>query len=203
ARQFVDDEDALGHLEFGEAAVEPLEHRGFADIGALVANHDGGDAFAEIRMRHADHGGFDHAGHGVDLALDFLRIDVEAARNHEILAAADDVDIALAVDLAEIAGDEEAVVAEFRLGLLRHAPIALEHIRALDLDHADRVSGDHLAGFGIGDAHGNAGQRMADSAGDAFTVIRIGRVHVGFGHAVALEHGMTGTRKPFAVGFGE
>ena len=58
---------------------------------------------------------FDHARHGVDLALDFLRVDVEAAGDHEILAAAENVHIALVVDLAEIAGDEEAVVAEFGL----------------------------------------------------------------------------------------
>src|SRR5258708_10317186 len=108
-------------------------------------------------MRHADHGGFDHARHGVDLALDFLRIHVEAAGDHEILAAAENVHIAFAVDLAEIAGDEEAVVAEFGFGLLRHPPIALEDVRALDLDHPDYFACKLLAGFGIGDAHGDAG----------------------------------------------
>jgi hypothetical protein len=55
----------------------------------------GRNALSEIGVRHADHGGFDHARHGVDLALDFLRVDVEAAGDHEILAAAEDVHIAL------------------------------------------------------------------------------------------------------------
>src|SRR3982074_2971832 len=54
-----------------------------------VTPHAGGDTLAEVGMRHADHGGFDHPRHGVDLALDFLRIDVEAAGDHEVLAQAE------------------------------------------------------------------------------------------------------------------
>src|SRR5229473_5881894 len=137
ARQFVDHDHPFRHLEFGEPAVERLQHRGLINLGALVAHQDSGDALAEIGMRHADHGGFDHARHGVDFALDFLRIHIEAAGYHEILAAAEDMYIALAVDLAEIAGDEEAVVAEFGFGLFGHPPIALEDVGAFHLDHAD------------------------------------------------------------------
>ena len=60
-----------------------------------------------------------------------------------------------------------------------------------------------LAGFGIGDAHGHAGQRMADRAGNAIAIIGVRRVHVGLGHAVAFEHGVAGARGPFAMGVGE
>src|SRR6201996_7989906 len=98
ARQLAHHEHALGHLELGEPAVEALEHAGLADIGARTTHHDSGDTLAEIGMRHADHGRFHHARHGVDLALDLLRIDVEAARDHQVLAASEDVDIALVVD---------------------------------------------------------------------------------------------------------
>src|SRR6266851_4094972 len=137
ARQLLDHDYPFRHLEFGEPAVERLQHRGLIDLGVLVAHQDSGDALAEIRVRHADHGGFDHARHGVDLALDFLRVDVEAAGDHEILAAAENMHIAFAVDLAEIAGDEETVVAEFGFCLLGHPPVALEDVRALHFDHAD------------------------------------------------------------------
>ena len=65
------------------------------------------------------------------------------------------------------------------------------------------VARELLAGFGIGDAHGDAGQGMADRAGHALAVIGVGGVHVGFGHAVALEHGVAGARGPFAMGIGE
>jgi hypothetical protein len=48
----------------------------------------------------------------VDRHLDFLRIDVEAAGDDQILAPTDDAQIAVLVELAEVAGDEEAVRAE-------------------------------------------------------------------------------------------
>src|SRR5207248_11699920 len=175
---------ALRHFELREPSVERVQHARFGDIGVLVADQDRRDAFAEIGMRHANHGGFDYAGHGVDLALDFLRVDVEAAGDHQILAAAENVHIALVVDLAEIAGDEKAVVAEFGLGLLRHPPITLEYVRALDLDHPDGVVRNLLAGLGIGDAYGHAGQGMADRAGYALAYLGVRRSHVVLGSSV-------------------
>ena len=87
-------------------------------------------------MGHADHRALDDPGQAVDLALHFLGIDVEAAADDQVLAAAQDMDIAARVDHAEIAGDEEAIGAELGLRLLRIAPIALEDVGALDLDHA-------------------------------------------------------------------
>ena len=87
--------------------------------------------------------------------------------------------------------------------LLRHAPVALEHVRALDLDHADLVRRQFLAGVRIGDAGRHAGQRQADGARHPVPVIRVGGVHVGLGHAVALKDGMTGAGAPLAVGLGQ
>ena len=73
---------------------------------------------------------------GVD-GLDVLRKDVLAvSQNDQLLAAADDVQIAFRVDVAEIAGPEEAILGERfarRLGVL---PVALEHVRAARLDLA-------------------------------------------------------------------
>src|SRR5690242_14808738 len=68
-------------------------------------------------MRNTDDRAFHHALDRVDLVLHFLRIDVVAARDHEILAAADDVHIAARIDPAEIARDEEPVRSELGLGL--------------------------------------------------------------------------------------
>ena len=55
-----------------------------------------------------------------------------------------------------------------------------------------RLAAKHPAGFGVGDARGDAGQGIADGAGHALAVIGVGGVHVGLGHAVALENGMAG-----------
>ena len=54
--------------------------RGLVDrrVAGLRDDH-GGHALAEIGVRDADHRALDDAGQGVDLALDFLGIDVEAA----------------------------------------------------------------------------------------------------------------------------
>ncbi len=50
---------------------------------------------AEVAMRQADDGCLDNSGERVDLGLDLLRIDIEAAGDDEILAAAGDRDIAI------------------------------------------------------------------------------------------------------------
>jgi hypothetical protein len=44
------------------------------------------------------------------------------------------MNIAVGVDPAEVAGDEEAVFAQLGRRLLRHLPVALEHVGAAHLD---------------------------------------------------------------------
>src|SRR5579871_6964978 len=137
SRQFVDKKHALGLLELGEPVGERGEDLRLREIGRLFAHDDGGDALAEVGMRQADHGRFDHAFDRIDLGLDLLRIDVIAAGNHEILGAAGDVHIAALVDHADVAGDEEAIVAEFGFGFFRHPPITLEYVGPAHFDDAD------------------------------------------------------------------
>ena len=111
--------------------------------------------------------------------------------------------IAALVDLAEIAGDEEAVRPELRRRLLGHAPVPLEDVGALDLDHADLALGHRRARIGIADAGQDAGQGHAHGASDPVALIGVRGVHVGFGHAVAFENRMAGACPPFPVGFGQ
>ena len=103
--------------------------RGAGDI--LLPHHDGVDGLAEVGMRQADHGRFDDTGHGVDHVLDFLRIDVEAAGDDQVLGAADDGDVAVGIAPAHVAGLEPAVGGEFLGGLFRHLPVADEDVVAL------------------------------------------------------------------------
>jgi hypothetical protein len=97
-------------------------------------------------MGKADHGAFHDAGNVVDQAFDLFGIDVIAARDHQILVAPDDAQIAVIADLAQIAGDEEPVLAEFRGGLFRHLPIALKDVGAAHLDGADLALRQRRAG---------------------------------------------------------
>ena len=154
-------------------------------------------------MRQSDHRALDHARERVDLALDFPGVHVEAAGDDEIFGAADDVDVTLRVDSAEIAGDEETVGAEFGGGFFRHPPIALEHVGAFDLDHADAALGENLAALRLGDPQADAGQGKADRAGEPGAVIGVRRDHVGLGHAVAFEDRVIRPLAPGLVRLGE
>ena len=151
-------------------------------------------------MRNADNSALRHAWDRVDLGLDFLRVDVEAAGDDEILATADDVQIAARVELAEVAGDEEAIGTEFGRGFVRHVPVAGEHVRPFHLDHADFIGGQLGTGLGIGDANLNTGQGAAHGAGHARTVVRIGGDHTRLGHSVTFEDLVSGPFFPVAVG---
>ena len=93
--------------------------------------------------------------------------------------------------------------AKFLRGLLRHVPIALEDVAAAHLDDADLALRDCLAGLGIGDAQLDARQRKTDGAGAALAVIGVRRIHVGLGHAVALEDLLAGAGLEFDMGLGE
>src|SRR5205823_10251468 len=148
----------------------------------------------------ADNGAFGHARDRVDFGLDLLRVDVEAPGDDEVLAAANNVQIAAWIQLAEVAGDKEGVVAEFGRGFFRHVPVAGKHVRPLYLDHANFIGGQVNASLGIGDANLNGGQGAAYGAGDARTFVRIGGDHAGLGHAVAFEDLVTGPLFPVPVG---
>src|SRR6185295_19721152 len=98
------------------------------------------------------------------------------------------MNIAALVDLADVARDEKAVVPKLRFSLLGHVPIALEHIGPAHLDATNFLLCKHSARFRFGDANLDTWQRNADGARNAIAVIRIRSVHIGFGHAVALEN---------------
>jgi hypothetical protein len=65
--------------------------------GAGLGNHHRHAHFAEVGVRHPDHRALGHAGHVVDVALDLGRVDVVAAADDQVLAAADDGDVAALV----------------------------------------------------------------------------------------------------------
>ncbi len=95
--------------------------------------------------------------------------------------------------------------AEFGRGLLGHAPVALEHVRAASPRSrrsrpaaAARRSPDRRC------ARSTPGSGKPTVPGDAVAVIGVRGVHVGLGHAVALEDGVTGRlARPFAMRLGE
>ena len=96
---------------------------------------------------------------GVDLTLDLHRIDVVTARDHHVLGAAHEMNVAVRVDPTEIASNEEAVRPEFLCSLFRHPPVAAKDVWALDLDDAALPSRDGFAAVHGADAYVDAGER--------------------------------------------
>src|SRR5207237_1822626 len=106
----------------------------------------------------------------------------------------DDRDVAELVDQADVAGAKPAVAAELLLRLLRHAPVAGEHVRPLDLDRPDRPR-PHRLPVAADDAPADARERKADRAAAPLAVprvVRIRRQHHRLAHPVALEDGVAG-----------
>ena len=79
---------ALRHLEVGKGALQRINNAGFGRSRAVWAppSYDRrNDGLAEVRMGHAEDGGFENTRHEVDHLLDLLRIDVQPAADDEIL----------------------------------------------------------------------------------------------------------------------
>ena len=81
------------------------------------------------------------APHVVDLGMQDLRLIDPPAQ------------IAVFVDLTQIASDKKAVWAQFLGRFFRHLPIALEDIWSPDLDLSDLTLRDCLAGVAVGDLY--------------------------------------------------
>src|SRR6185437_10021400 len=129
---------------------------------ALVRHYAGDDDLAEGLVRHAD--GLRDLDPGV--AGQCL---VDLAGRHVGAAGLDDVgepalpeEPALRVEVAAVAGAEEALVVE-RL-VQRRAEVAQYERGALDADLAALAARDHRAGQRVGDLEGHAGQRLAAAA---------------------------------------
>ncbi len=64
----------------------------------------GGDRFAVHFVRDADDGGIGDIGVAGQGAFNFLGIDIEAAREDHVFLSIRDIEIALAIPIAQIAG---------------------------------------------------------------------------------------------------
>ena len=157
----------------------------------LFGDEHGNHALAQVGVRRADHRRFRYSRYFIEPVLDFLRVDVEAAGDDQVLAAADQGHPALAVDAREVAGDEEAVVAHLLGRLLRQSPVARKQIRAANLQgaHFTRCHFDAVLAHG---PHFDPGQRETDRARHTLPEQRIRGDHPGLRHAVALQDPVTG-----------
>ena len=105
-------------------------------VAAAGSQDDEGDRhLAPALVGTADDGGLDHRLVLVEHPLDLGAGDVLAAGDDHVLEPIDDVDVAVVVLHADVAGVEPAAGERRRRGL-GIAPVALEHLRAAEDDLA-------------------------------------------------------------------
>ena len=94
-------------------------------------------AFTKVGMRRADDRGFADSGQRVEEQFNFLGIDIVPARDNQILAAPNDLNLAIPVDEGQITRDKEPVLAQFFAGLFGHVPVALKDVGSAHFEYAN------------------------------------------------------------------
>ena len=119
--------------------------------------------FAPLRVGHAEHRRLEHGGMAVQHVLDLGAVHVLAAAHDHVLRPVDEVDVALVVQVAEVARVVPAVDERGR-GLLGLVPVAGHHVVASDAHLAD-LAERHLVAVGADDPDLDADRGLAAGAG--------------------------------------
>jgi hypothetical protein len=139
---------------------------------------------APLRVRDAEHGDLDHVGMARGDLLDVLRVHLHAARIDHVLLAVDEVQEALLVRVAHVAGVQPAVPDRLR-GEVRALAVAVHQERPAADDLAD-LAGRQVAPAFIHAAHLEVLRRHADGAGLAHRILAVEDRDEALGEAVEL-----------------
>ena len=146
----------------------------------------GGDGFAPFVVGYADDGGLQHGGVAGEDVLDFLGVDVLSAADDHVLGPPDQRQVAVGVEVADVAGVQPAVDDDAG-GFVGAAQIAAHDVGAGDDDLAIHP-GRHLGAGVVDDADLLTRKRDPHRAGSAFTVDRVdGGGARSFRQSVALD----------------
>ena len=129
------EDDPLGDLELGDPALEEAAQILFAEAVLGMNNRD--RHFAKPLVGSAEYRDLRDVRAGVAFGLDLSGGDILAAADDDLLFAVDDEQIAVLVEIADVAGADVAVIGEQRLGGFGVAPIAGDVRGAADSDLAD------------------------------------------------------------------
>ena len=155
----------------------------------MVAQLDEGlDHLAAVLVRNAADRDLGDRRVQVDRLLDHARIDVEAAGDDQVLDPVDQIDVAVLVHVADVAG-AQAAEAERLLGLVLALPVAGHDLRAGDADLTLLAQGQHPVRIvERDDLDDGAGQRQAGRVRPAGAGKGVdGHHRRGLGQAVALD----------------
>src|SRR4051812_6588667 len=117
---------------------------------AGLEHHERLHRLAEDVVGDPDHGGVAHTADVVEDVLDFLRRDLLAARLDDVVHPPDEIEIALVVETAEVAGVQHHLARQrprlqLLRGRLRLLPVAAHHRGAADHQLPHRVRPDLVA----------------------------------------------------------
>src|SRR5580698_2733396 len=119
SRQLLEQQYPFWYLVPREPRTDGINDASLRQAGVGLANDNCRYSLAKIRMRNPEDGAFQHASQRIQLQLDLLGVDIVATADHEILCAADDMDIAVSVDPTEISGFKPAIRSKFVARFLR------------------------------------------------------------------------------------
>src|SRR5207253_6584812 len=160
ARERVEEANDARLLEAGEVGAHVLHHVVLAEGRARAANHRGGHDLAPVGVGHAEDGRLRDPGVVEEAALHLRREDVLAPALDHLLESPGDVQEALAVERAQVAGVEPAPAQRLRRRV-GHPPVA-EHGELAPADDLARRAGFDLAVVGVHHALVDVERRAAD-----------------------------------------
>ncbi len=139
--------DRTRALVVGEPAPAPR----LQDVDEVVAGTDAVDdlddrlhLFSPFRVGHADDGGVGHGRVRDERPFDFGRVDVDAAADDHVARPVAQEEVAVFIEISDVA-DREGLPVERRRGGLRIVAILERSARRLEVDVADLASGQVVA----------------------------------------------------------
>ncbi len=159
--------------------------------GLAGTHHDESlDALSAVGVASADDAGLQHRRMAVEQRFYLGWPHLVARGIDHALEPVDHEEIAFLVDIAQVASAEVAHAPDFGEGLRRGlglAPVAAEHLRAVDQDFADTAGGQFLQGLRID----HDGRGVLDRQAQALLLGALARIDMrrrdGFGQAIALD----------------
>ena len=163
----------VGHLKW--ASRSRAKAISSAGVDGTVEGDGGDDGLAPALVGQPEDGDLAHRRVAHEDLLDLDRVDVLAAGDDHVLLAVDERDVAVVVDLAEVAGVEPA--AAERVGRRRRQhPVAGEDVLAAHEQLADLADGD-VAVVVVDEAGLDVQQRAADRAELLLDVVGVEHGH--------------------------
>src|SRR3984957_17691811 len=189
ARQVFEDFDVFRHFIVGQRGLQPRPYVSDIQRHPCLRFYHRHQRLAEFLVGDAEYRAVVDAGNRMQRGLDFGRVDVDAARNHHVALAIADEDVAVRVDVADVARGDKTVALDLG-ALLRLVVIGeIRIIRYPRIDLADLALRQHPAIL-ADEAQFRARRYLADGAGLLQRVLGIGEGHrAGFGRAVEfIDH---------------